>query len=127
MAKTGVFWGTNPINFGQAVKAEVYKMTRKTAQTLFDTVVDLSPVDSGAYRASWHVSEGSPEYKWVGRQKTRGWDGDVLDEPSLPKLSTKFYRRFYVTNGAPYALRLEYGWSDQAPLGVVRQALSMMR
>lgn len=127
MAKTGVWWSSSPENFGFAVKAEVYKLTRKTALELFSLVVDLSPVDTGAYRASWAVSEGSPVFNWVGRHRSAKLNSYILDEPSTPSLSTKFYRKFFVTNGAPYALRLEYGWSGQAPYGVVRHAMSLMK
>ena len=123
MAKTGVSWKSNPKNFGIAVHARVYKLTRETAEKAFDLAVKLSPVDTGAYRASWAISEGAPVYKWVGRQKK----GSELPPPSRPALSTKFYRKFYVTNGAPYAYKLEHGWSDQAPLGVVRQVVSALK
>jgi len=120
MAKTGAFWDTNPMNFGDVVHAQVRKLTRNSAIAIHKYCVDYSPVDSGAYRASWNISEGSPEYKWVGRQNH--WSSP-LPEPAVPKLSTLFYRTFYVTNGAPYALLLEQGHSDQAPMGVMREAL----
>lgn len=118
--KTGAHWSSSPLNFGQVIEAEVYKRSRDSTIAIFNACIDLSPVDSGAYRASWHISENQPEFKWVGRQPR---NASALPEPAIPKLSTKFYRKFYITNGAPYALRLEYGWSDQAPLGVMRQAL----
>lgn len=120
MAKVGAFWDSSPQNFGEAIHAQVRTLTRAKALAIFEYCVEHSPVDSGAYRASWNISEGSPEYKWVGRQPRNSRE---LDPPFAPKLSTLFYRTFFVTNGAPYALRLEQGWSEQAPLGVVREAL----
>jgi hypothetical protein len=118
--KLGAFWDKNPSQFGEAVGALVYERSRNSTLAIFNHCVSASPVDSGAYRASWHISEGSPEYKWVGRQPR---NSTPLPPPLAPKLSTKFYRKFYVTNGAPYASKLEYGWSDQAPQGVLRQAM----
>lgn len=121
MAKTGAFWSSDITDFGSSIHAQVRELTRQRALAIFDYCVERSPIDSGAYRASWFISEGSPEYKWVGRQPR---SGSVLPPPSRPqKLSTLFYRTFFVTNGAPYALRLEHGWSEQAPMGVVREAL----
>ena len=120
MAKTGAFWSSNPTSFGETVHAQVRELTRKRALAIFDFCVDYSPVDSGAYRASWNISEGSPEYKFVGRQPRFSTE---LPPPARPKLSTLFYRTFFVTNGAPYAGLLEDGWSDKAPAGVVREAL----
>ena len=66
--KSGAFWGTNPTSFGEGVHAMVYQRSRDSALSIFNMCVALSPVDSGAYRASWHISEGEPEFKWVGRQ-----------------------------------------------------------
>jgi hypothetical protein len=34
---------------------------------------------------------------------------------------------FYMTNNVPYALALEYGWSKQAPQGIVRTILSQYK
>jgi hypothetical protein len=118
--KSGAFWDSSPSKFGDTVSAMVYQRSRNAALELFNYCVSISPVDTGAYRASWFISEGEPEYKWVGRQP-RG--SSPLPPPVAPKLSTKFYRKFFVTNGAPYAVRLENGWSGQAPQGILRQAL----
>ena len=121
MAKTGAFWNSDIREFGDVIHAQVRELTRGKALAIFDYCVDHSPVDSGAYRASWFISEGSPEYRWVGRQPRTA---NELPPPERPaKLSTLFYRTFFVTNGAPYALKLENGWSEQAPMGVVREAL----
>lgn len=120
MAKTGAHWSKSPKSFGEAVKASVYELTRDRALAIFDFVVKYSPVDTGAYRASWTISEGSPTYVYAGKPAIRG---TVLPAPSAPKLSTKFYRKFYIANGSPYALALEHGWSGQAPYGVLRQAI----
>lgn len=120
MAKTGAFWRSNPTKFGETVHAQVRELTRKRALDIFEYCVDHSPLDSGAYRASWFISEGTPEYRFVGRQPRHAPE---LPPPETPKLSTLFYRTFFVTNGAPYAGLLETGYSDQAPTGVVREAL----
>ena len=122
MAKTGAFWGTSPENFGLAVHGLVNEKTRETAVALFDMCVKLSPVDSGAYRASWNISQDYPDYKWVGRQPRHS---GPLPPHYFDKhqLSTKFYRMFYVSNGAPYALKIEEGSSDFAPFGVMRRAI----
>jgi hypothetical protein len=120
MAKTGAHWSKSPASFGEAVKASVYELTRDRAIAIFDYVVANSPVDTGAYRASWTISEGAPRYMYAGKPLIRG---AVLSPPSTPKLSTKFYRKFYIANGSPYALAIEHGWSGQAPHGVLRQAI----
>lgn len=118
--KSGAYWDSNPSSFGETIGAMVYQRSRNATIAVFSACIELSPVDSGAYRASWTISEGSPKYRWVGRQPR---NASELPEPNIPELSTKFYRKFFITNGAPYAYKLEYGWSDQAPHGVMRQAI----
>lgn len=119
MSKTGAYWDSHPSNFGLGISAFVREKTRQSAIKIFEYCVKYSPVDSGSYRASWTISD-SPQSYWAGRQP----EGVVLPPPPTPsKLSTKFYHPFYVSNGAPYALRLEQGHSDQAPFGIMRQAV----
>jgi hypothetical protein len=121
MAKVGAFWSRSPKEFIGVVNAKVYELTRKRAIDIYEYAVEYSPVESGAYRASWTINEGEPKFFFVGRQPRFQAE---LDAPPTPiGLSTKFYRKFFVANGAPYALRLENGWSDQAPRGVLRQAI----
>jgi len=121
MAKVGAFWSGSPKEFIGVVNAKVYELTRSRALAIFDYAVKISPVDSGAYRQSWNISEGSPVFFYAGKSSDLL---GVLPPPSAPtNLSTKFYRKFFVTNGAPYAMRIEHGWSGQAPLGVLRQAI----
>lgn len=104
------------------IGAMVYHATRQISIDVFNYAVRLSPVDTGAFRASWTINEGSPVYHFVGRQPK----GTVLPPPSanIAAISTKFYRKIYVTNGAPYASLIEHsGWSSQAPSGVLKPAI----
>lgn len=122
MAKTGAFWDSYPKDFIGVVDASVYELTNKRAKSIFNNCITLSPVDTGAYRASWTISEGAPVFQYAGRQSA----GTTLPQPNfVTTLPSKFYRKFFVANGAPYAQRLEDGWSGQAPLGVLRQAIRM--
>jgi len=118
--KSGAYWDKSPSDYGEAIHAMVREKTRDTALAVYHYCIDHSPVDTGAYRASWTLTEGYPQNNWVGRQRR---NGSVLSPPITPRISTKFYRELYISNGAPYAERIEYGWSDQAPLGVLRQAM----
>lgn len=121
--KSGVYWDWDPRLYSNKVNALVYELTRKNAMALFDLCVKLSPVDSGAYRASWTIAEGAPNYYFVGRQKP----GMIaLAPPSTPNVSTKFYRKLYVANGAPYASLIENGYSPQAPAGVMSVAVKLV-
>ena len=120
--KRGVYWDWNLNDYKRTVDALVYDLTRAKALAVFDMCVQLSPVFTGGYRYSWRISEGSPANYYVGRQTP----GTVLPPPTPPRLSTQFYRKFYVSNGSPYASRIENGWSNQAPNGVMNVAIKLV-
>ena len=94
-------------------------------------VTAKSPVDTGQFRANWLVSVGGPDETtalWSAAQKeakvgpsvgkdnlTRIGAIDQGDETTFPEI--------VIQNNLPYALRLEYGHSNQAPLGMVELTL----
>lgn len=119
--KRGVYWDWNLLDYKRTVDALVYDLTRNKALEVFDLCVELSPVRTGGYRASWRISEGYPANYYVGRQP----EGTHLPPPSRPILATQFYRKFYVSNGSPYAALIEQGWSNQAPNGVMSVAIKI--
>ena len=88
-------------------------VARKATFDLFTKVVLRSPVDTGRFRANWNVSFGEPNYSTTAStNQTRGEPAKAL---TLPIGGVT-----YLSNGLPYAGRLEYGWSKQAPAGMVR-------
>ena len=119
--KPGVYWDWNPLDYKKTVDSLVYELTKKRATEIFNLCVALSPIDTGAYRASWSVSENAPLNNYVGRQRR----GSVLPPPSMPKISSLFYRKLYISNGSPYASLIEAGYSPQAPNGVMRVAIKL--
>lgn len=81
-----------------------------------------SPVDTGRFRANWQFGVASPDASVSDRS-------DKTGQETLGKISTEILSanvtggKFYITNNLPYAKRLEYGWSKQAPSGMVRLTL----
>lgn len=117
MGNSYAIWSTKPTNFAKKVGPRAYSKAKKLAIDMFTYVVNHSPVESGSYRASWNLSFDRTRSKFIDN---RG-NSNVLPPPTIPKLPDKF-TKLYVTNGAPYAEALENGWSQQAPLGILRQA-----
>lgn len=96
--------------------------------TIFRAAVKLSPVYSGAFRASWRVSFNEPRYDvTAGATPEAPRRGAAFRWPSGFKLG----QTVVISNNQPYADLIEYyGWSDQAPSGVLRLAIAqagMMR
>lgn len=76
----------------------------------------------GRFRANWQFSIDAP-----GTGASQGPDkGASNANTELLASATKMVagNTFYMTNNVPYALALEYGWSGQAPNGIVRAVLS---
>lgn len=71
-----------------------------------------SPVDKGTFRASWTISHGSPD------TSVAPIGGSLAQFNTLPARLPDF-PVIFVNNQLPYGPRLERGWSDQAPLGMV--------
>jgi len=86
---------------------------------IFRTAVQLSPVYSGAYRASWRVSYNyAREDVTNGRTNLNPIRGAAFRWPP----GFKWGDTVIISNNQPYAELIEYGWSSQAPFGVLRVA-----
>lgn len=95
---------------------------KEIAGTIFRTAVKLSPVYSGAFRASWRVSFNAPrEDVTAGRPPPNPIRGASFRWPSGFKLGDMVI----ISNNQPYAELIEYAaWSNQAPYGVLRLAIA---
>ncbi|MDC4829548.1 HK97 gp10 family phage protein [Acinetobacter baumannii] len=104
--------GKKPTSFSldmsKAAEGHVKHMVMDTVQSL----VNLSPVDTGAYRASHIVSVGSGDYG------IRGPVTNPIQDAAIQAVKIKLGNLVYIQNNQPYAERLENGWSDQAPQGI---------
>lgn len=85
-------------------------------------VVRKSPVDTGRFRGNWHLSllPTAAPTNTVDRLP-RGSDpsGDSVVRGLSALSALPPYSITYLANNLPYAQRLENGWSDQAPQGMV--------
>lgn len=103
-------------------------LTQKTAQLLMLVVAETdaqlkirSPVDTGRFRASWTIAALQPS---TAVAPAAGGGQTVTADPSIPAVTIGSV--VYITNSLPYARRLEYGWSQQAPNGMVRLTAAEM-
>jgi len=81
-------------------------------------VVLRSPVDTGQFRHNWRFAIGGPD---TSTTKMTDRDGTATVNEALTVLRQfKLGDVIHISNSLPYAYRLEYGWSKQAPQGMVR-------
>ena len=101
-------------------KAEL--VTRKITLELFSNVILKSPVDTGRFRANWNCSIGSVD-KSTSAETDKEGAGSIGRVRAEVTKYTLDGRSIYLANSLPYAERLENGWSDQAPQGMVRLSI----
>jgi hypothetical protein len=95
---------------------------RQVALDLLGEIIDRSPRKSGRFVANWQVGIGSPAsgFRWQMRdpEGSQALRSGLVALQSMRELQT-----IYLTNNAPYALKLERGSSKQAPYGMVAISL----
>ena len=99
---------------------------RAVAVDLLTRVIWRTPVATGRARAGWALAAralGVPCPAQVTyRGQTYNWEGQTSDLGSYEeKLTGSDEQQFIsITNRVNYIMPLEYGWSKQQPLGMVR-------
>lgn len=108
--------------FVERAKGNQEQVVRKVAIDLLTSLVMKSPVDTGRFRGNWFMQSGSPSTRTTGQVDTSGTS--TIGLGSVQAFRFKMGDTIYITNHLPYAKRLEYGWSQQAPGGMVRITIS---
>ena len=104
--------------FVEKAKKNPEKVMRQVSIKLFSTIIKASPVDTGRFRMNWMASGGTPA---SGTTDATDKSGNIaIGNATSFVLKATDWHEFTLTNNLPYAQRLEYGWSQQAPQGFVR-------
>lgn len=118
--------------FADRTKASLDTVIRKAVMDIARSVIYKSPVGNpdlwkytappgysgGRFRANWLLGVGSPRTETVAAEDEHG--RDTLNAIASDIRRAQAGGVVYLTNNLPYARRLEYGWSGQAPQGMVR-------
>lgn len=86
-------------------------------------IISRTPVDSGQARANWNVGLQRNDASTNSEPDPSGQTAIARAEETLARMSSND-TRVYITNALPYINRLEHGWSDQAPNGMVQITLA---
>ena len=105
------------------LKGYAEEMVRGTLFNLSASIIKASPVDTGRFRGNWQASLNAPKQGKLQRLDRTG--GGAINDMSSVVMSLNMGQTFYLTNNLPYARRLEYGYSKQAPSGMLR--INVMR
>lgn len=74
----------------------------------------------GRFRGNWQVTFDRPAVGAIDRVDKAGMATLAAGREVLAHYDSSEYGSIWFTNNVPYAQRLEYGWSKQAPAGIVR-------
>lgn len=105
-------------NFVEKAKKNPETVARQVSFKLFSAVIKASPVDTGRFRMNWQTA-GAVAPSGVIDGADKGGAAAIGDAASYI-FAASDWNEFTLTNNLPYAERLEYGWSNQAPQGFVR-------
>lgn len=105
-------------NFAKVLKKAGGKwpqLIRKVSIDMGRKMVQGSPVDTGRFKSNWMYGNGGINM-FTGAEP--GSDPMAAIEAGINAWTPGTV--IYITNSMPYARRLEYGWSQQFPQGMVR-------
>ena len=131
---------SNIRNFARWVKHELllvedYHLAAKRAAfgAMYDDLVEESPVSNpatrpegghGQFRASWQPSLDAPDFTDPVPEPKPFHPAPGAERIGPVVAAMKSGQRAFVVNVRPYANRLAYGWSRQAPSGWVHAAFA---
>lgn len=87
-------------------------------------VIKRTPVDTGRARANWIPSIGTPSDNVTDNTDT---SGILATNKALNVSKVASGKMFWLVNNLPYIQKLEYGWSNQAPHGMVRLTMQQVK
>lgn len=93
-------------------------VVRKIALDMFRQIVIMSPVDTGRFKGNWQVAIGSVPTGTLTLNDKSGTA--TISRITAATLGLKAGQVITLVNNLAYARRLEYGYSKQAPGGMVR-------
>lgn len=100
---------------------DVGVITRKISLTMLRELVLRTPVDKGQARGNWFVTVGAPGTETSDERRPAA----AMSEGASKVESAAPFATIYVQNALPYILALEDGHSQQAPAGMMKQALQV--
>ncbi len=100
----------------KTVPEAVAAVRGKISLDLLSKIILKTPVDTGRLRNSWFLSDGQPS-SGTGSAGT-------TPQMNVTATFTTPFESSWIVNNLPYANRIEFGHSSQAPAGMVRISIA---
>lgn len=104
--------------FVEKAKGAIQATEREIIIEIGNSVITMSPVDTGRFRNNWNFSINTPDLSTTEEVDPSGAKATARLVDGAIEFQAG--QTAYITNNLPYAIPLEYGHSDQAPEGMVR-------
>lgn len=106
--------------FTKTFPNKVNQIIRMIAFETLNNAVLATPRDTGRAASNWFVSQDTPE-----TTTTDETDAEAnLNKQSAKLTSSSSSNNIWLVNNLPYIVRLNDGWSKQAPEGFVEKSIS---
>lgn len=99
--------------FAASTEHKADKVITEAIEEVGRRLIVRSPFKTGRFRSNWNYQAGAPNIATTDETTLRV----VNDIGAIPGPATAFVH--YISNSLPYASKIERGWSQQAPSGVV--------
>lgn len=109
------------IRFQAGIEDDALELKKRVVTLVVRGVVDRTPVDTGHAKGNWQVGIGAPVLGEIDAEDPLGSATLAVARQVIEQIQLGF--DVWVTNGVPYARRLEDGHSSQAPQGMVGPTL----
>ena len=120
-------------DFSKIVDKALDDFAREITTEIAGSVIDLSPVDSSRFVKNWQHGTNAQPIGEVEEARNLPKGQSIHAMQAAAKLNmaaklqnVKFGGIEYIVNNVPYAERLEFGYSGQAPSGMVRVTFSKL-
>lgn len=109
--------------FVEKQKLDANDVVRGSLYQLFSRIIDKTPVDTGRAKGNWIATIGEPSNAKTGVLDPKGEKSKDRVAVALGKFDIYRDKKLFFSNTLPYIVMLEFGWSQQSPIGMVRLAL----
>lgn len=108
--------------FVEKARVRIDLVVQKVTLDVFSAVILMSPVKTGRFRGNWIADTGNYRTNILNNFDKSG--NETINKVAAIVSRGKSGGVVYLVNNLPYAQRLEYGYSMQAPSGMVRTTIA---
>lgn len=116
-------WSNSPAKVGLKLLSEADQFTKRVTGEVLQKVVVASPVDTGAFRSNWRVAINTIDISTDLTLTDRSGQGAISRGLATIASGGGLGKVVFVSNSLKYAVPLNNGHSQQAPIGFVDLSL----